>query len=154
MPDPYRDSTHLCPACRQPLRSYLTRLLCDACNGIFMPLADLGAGIHDMTSIDPTFTFEHEQPGKRLCPHCAQAMSTCKLLVGLDGHVEHPHPELDHCAAHGLWFDDQELAKVFEKVATKGFGGGVGRKASTKDRPADQGGWSAMFKYFGGRGGF
>ena len=155
MTDPYRDQTYPCPACQKPLRPHLTRFVCDACNGMFLPLADLGGAIHDMTSIDPTFEFAHEKPGKRACPQCAQAMTTCKLVISLDGHVEHPHPELDHCAAHGLWFDEQELAQVFEKVATKGFGGGAGRKIGhVRGYQGSQHGWSAMFKYFGGRGGF
>jgi Zn-finger nucleic acid-binding protein len=128
MSEPYRDQQLICPACQAPLRAFQTRYICDACQGMMVPLADLGRAIHDMTSLDPTFEFKDDKPGKRTCPHCPQAMTRCKLRVVLDAEVEKPRPELDRCDAHGLWFDDEELAKVFEKVASKGFGGGVGRK--------------------------
>ncbi len=120
-------------------------------------LADLGRAIHDLTSIQPTFELGHEQPGERVCPRCPRRMSTCKILVGLDGQIERPRPELDCCAEHGLWFDDAELAEVFEKVAGKGFGGGVGRKVGdlSKGSLVSSGGWSAMFKgRSGGWGGW
>jgi Zn-finger nucleic acid-binding protein len=157
MADPYRDPELACPACKHTLRAYLTRHVCDGCNGMLLTLADLGAAIHDLTSLEPTFELSHEKPGNRTCPHCRTAMSTCKLQVTLQEEVEHPRPELDRCPAHGLWFDDEELAQVLEKVAGKGFGGGVGRKGGdfAKGEPSNQGGWSAMFKgRSGGWGGW
>ena len=57
-----------CPTCANELRAFQQRLVCDACDGIFMPLADLAAGIHDLTSIEPGLTFVDERPGKRACP--------------------------------------------------------------------------------------
>jgi Zn-finger nucleic acid-binding protein len=134
-----------CPACQQPLRTYHARLVCDACSGMFITLADLAGTIHEMTSIGPTFALVREHAGTRACPRCQAAMSTCKLEIKLDADIEHPKPELDHCAAHGVWFDDDELALVLEKVATKGFGGDVGRKggwrgAADQAGAADQGG--------------
>ena len=89
-----------------------------------LQLADLAHAIEDLTSIVPAFEYRDEQPGTRTCPHCAQTMTTCKLRVVLDGEIEQPRPELDRCPAHGIWFDGEELASVFEKVAGKGFGGG------------------------------
>lgn len=127
MSDPYRDQKLPCPACNAPLRAFQTRLACDACQGMLVTLDDLARAIHEMTSVTPTFELTDAKPGKRACPHCKQAMSTCKIRVVLDDEVEKPRPELDLCEQHGLWFDDEELAKVFEKVAGKGFGGGVGR---------------------------
>ena len=51
--------------------------------------------------------------------------------------------------------DHEELAKVFEKVAGKGHGSGVATKTKGRDASeARPGGWSAMFKKFGGHGGW
>jgi len=153
---PYRDQPLSCPACSAPLRAFRTRHVCDACNGLLLTLEDLAGGIHDLTSITPTFAYRDEQPGERTCPHCRVAMTRCKLTLALEDDVAKPRPELDRCAAHGLWFDAEELAKVFEKVAGKGHGSGVGRKISERGGPAtDQGRWSAMFKgRSGGWGGW
>lgn len=154
MADPYRDPELTCPACAKPLHTFRERLICDACDGIMLTLPDLAGAIFDMTSIEPTFEWAHEEPGQRACPHCKLAMTKCKLVIHLEQEVERPKPELDRCNLHGLWFDHEELAKVIEKVATKGYGGGIGRKAKMHDGPAKDGTWSAMFPKFGGRGGF
>jgi hypothetical protein len=142
----------------KPLREFRTRQICDACEGMMVTLTDLAGAIHDLTSITPTFEYVDGKVGARRCPHCAELMTTCKLRVMLEDEIEKPRPELDRCDAHGIWFDAEELAKVFEKVATKGFGGGVGRKAGNISRaPAgagNPGAWSAMFKKFGGHGGW
>jgi len=155
MADPYRDPELSCPACTKPLRTFRDRLICDACDGIMLSLADLSGAIFDMTSIEPTFEWAHEAAGERTCPHCRLAMTTCKLVIHLEEDIEKPKPELDRCGVHGLWFDHEELAKVIEKVATKGYGGGVGRKAKIRNGVvATDSRWSAMFPKFGGRGGF
>ena len=153
---PYRDPQHPCPACGRPLRAFLTRLVCDACNGMFLSLEDLAAAIHDMTSVVPAFHYKDEQSGRRSCPRCAAKLTTFKLRLTIENETFAPRPQLDRCATHGIWFDNEELAKVFEKVASKGFGGGVGRKTGDASRgsPANPGRWSAMFEKFGGHGGF
>ena len=141
---PFRDDFLTCPACAAPLREYQTRQVCDACDGMLLALADLAHAIHDLTSVVPTFEYADEAPGKRSCPRCRQAMTTCKLRVVLDREIEKPRPVLDRCREHGLWFDGEELASVLAKVAGKGFGGGVGRKGpSTPGAPLSRGsgGW-------------
>lgn len=122
MGSPYRDQHLTCPACKATLREFQGRQVCD---GMLLTLKDLAHAIHDLTSVVPTFEYRDEAPGKRLCPRCTQAMTTCKLEVVLDGEIEQPRPELDRCVEHGIWFDGKELASVFEKVANKGYGGGV-----------------------------
>jgi Zn-finger nucleic acid-binding protein len=154
MSDPYRDQIKDCPACKAPLREFQTRLVCDACSGMMLTLADLATGVHDLTSITPTLSYRDEKPGTRECPHCRTAMTTCKLTLGLEDNVEKPRPVLDRCEAHGLWFDNEELAKVFEKVAGKGHGSGEPHKTKSTRDGGDQGRWSAVFKKFGGHGGF
>jgi Zn-finger nucleic acid-binding protein len=153
--DPYRDPGLECPACKATLREFQTRQLCDGCDGMLLTLADLAGAIHDLTSITPTFEYKDEVPGKRPCPKCRVSMTTCRLRIVLEDEIEKPRPELDRCAEHGIWFDGEELAKVFEKVAGKGHGSGVGRKSTGDARGIDvsQGRWSAMFKGFGRWGG-
>ncbi len=122
MNDPYRDRRLMCPACQAPLREYRGRQVCDACDGMMLALPDLARAIFDMTSVEPTFEYHDENPGKRACPHCAAAMTTCKLRVVVEDEIAKPRPVLDRCAAHGIWFDGEELAKVFQKLAGMGHG--------------------------------
>jgi Zn-finger nucleic acid-binding protein len=114
MGGPYRDPELPCPACRAPLRTFNARLCCDACNGIFLELDDLARSIADLTGAAPELAFKDDRPGTRRCPRCAAAMTACHLVVTL-GH-RHPRlpPELDRCGAHGVWFDELELAKIYE----------------------------------------
>jgi len=155
MSDPYRDPDRPCPTCAKPLRMYQTRLVCDVCNGIMVTLDDLASAVHDLTSLVPRFGWKSEQPGTRACPLCGTTMTACKLIVEIDGAHEHPKPVLARCDTHGLWFDHEELAMVFEKVATKGFGGAVGRTTKPREgTPVDPGKWSSTFKSRGGWGGF
>jgi Zn-finger nucleic acid-binding protein len=157
MTEPYRDRHLTCPACKAALREFKTRQVCDACDGMMVTQADLAAAIHDLTSITPTFEFTDGKLGARRCPHCAAPMTQCKVRVVVDDEVEKTRPELDLCGEHGIWFDADELAKVFEKVAGKGFGGGAGRKSGAGHAVGErsQGGWSAMFKgRSGGWGGW
>ncbi|MBA3454466.1 MAG: hypothetical protein H0T42_15355 [Deltaproteobacteria bacterium] len=128
---------------------------------MLLTLVDLSGAIHDMTSVVPSFEYKDEKPGKRPCPKCRTLMTTCRLVLSLDDEIEKPRPELDRCAEHGIWFDGEELAKVFQKVAGKGFGGGVGRKGYAGSKGgggADRGsgGWrgrSGVPEWWGGGGG-
>jgi Zn-finger nucleic acid-binding protein len=143
MSDPFRDRQHPCPACGAPLREFRTRHVCDACDGMLLTLPDLTQAVHDLTSVQPTFEYREEAPGKRACPVCSAPMSTCKLRIVLEAELADPKPELDRCVEHGVWFDGEELAGVFTKVMGKGYGAGVGRKG-----PA--GGGSAIDRGSGG----
>jgi len=123
----------LCPMCPHSiLRIHQGRLLCDRCQGMLLELDDVGRAIFDMTGITPTFEFIDEQPGKRPCPRCTQPMTTLHLRVVLGDEIAKPRPELDRCAEHGIWFDGEELAKVFEKSYAKvtSHGGGGGWRSS------------------------
>src|SRR4051794_38186320 len=141
--DPYRDTELACPACTRPLREFQHRLVCDACNGIMVSLADLAAAVEDLTSVAPSFEWEHEHPSKRACPQCRAPMIAGRIVLHLEDDTEHPRPELDHCATHGVWFDHEKLAKVLEKVAGKGHGSKVVAKpAGRRDGDPAQGRWS------------
>jgi len=141
MNDPYRDQRLACPACNAPLRAYEKRHVCDACDGMFLDLVDLSKAIYDLTSVEPVFEYAGEAPGKRLCPHCGASMSTCKLRVVVETEIAKPRPTLDRCAEHGIWFDGEELATVFQKVHGLGHGSGHPSKAASAVGDRGSGGW-------------
>lgn len=124
MGDPYRDPHQACPACNISLRSFRGRLVCDRCEGMLAPLADLAYAIEEITGVVPAFEYAKEQAGKRACPECTGTMSVFKLIVKLEDEVAKAAPELDRCAEHGIWFDRDELAEVFEICRAKHPGGG------------------------------
>jgi ribosomal protein S27AE len=118
--DPYRELQNCCPACAGPLREYMTRLICDKCEGMMVSLADLSRALTEMTGIDaPGLEYVDEKPGSRKCPRCTAPMTTHKLRVVLGEEIAKPRPVLDRCSEHGIWFDGEELAAVFEKAHAK-----------------------------------
>ena len=127
MTDPYRDPHRACPACNVPLRAFRARLVCDRCEGILAPIEDLVRAIEDITGVPPVFDFHGETAGKRACPECAGSMRTFKLRIHLEGELAKASPVLDRCDVHGIWFDRDELAAVFEVCRAKHPGGGGAR---------------------------
>jgi Zn-finger nucleic acid-binding protein len=136
------------------LRRFQQRLVCDGCNGIMVSISDLAGAIEDLTSVVPQFAWDHEKPSERACPECRSKMTVCHIVLQIEAEVLHPKPELDRCEAHGVWFDSLELAKVLEKAAGKGHGAKSPVSPGSRTPDRDYGRWSAMFPYFGGRGGF
>lgn len=150
--DPYRDAHHTCPGCNAKLREFRDRLVCDTCGGVMLAIDDLRNAIAELTGLEPTVSYRDERPGKRICPHCATAMTTARLTLELEGaKPAKPKTELDRCATHGLWFDELELALVLEPVAGKGFGGGLAHPDTAVDRSSHSAPRSFNFK-IGGRG--
>ncbi len=114
---------------------------------------DLGNAVMELTGLTPTFHIRDEAPGTRPCPRCAVPMTTAKLSIELEGaRPTKPGPELDRCAAHGLWFDESELARVLEPIAGKGFGGGTARANSVRDRSDPVAARRSFTFNLGGRG--
>jgi hypothetical protein len=107
-----------------PLREFRNRLVCDRCEGMLAPIADLAFAIEEITGVVPAFEYLHEAHGKRLCPECHAPMHTFKLRLTLDNEVAKATPELDRCGEHGIWFDQDELADVFAVARAKHPGGG------------------------------
>ena len=120
------------------------------------PLADLSAAIEDITGVAPSFDYEDVRPGKRACPVCALTMDTLKLRVQLDDDIAAPKATLDRCAAHGLWFDTDELAGVFEKAraAHPGGSGAYVRKAAGGAGGSWSGDQKGPFWWGGGHGNY
>ena len=157
--DPYRTTQRACPSCNAQLRVFRTRLVCDACEGMFAPIADLAHALEDITGVPPTFEFVDERPGKRACPECAHAMTTFHLRIHLERELAKPKPELDRCADHGVWFDTDELVEVFEKARAKHPGGaGAHAHALSSGGGGDPEGWSGSqkgpFWWGGGHGNY
>jgi Zn-finger nucleic acid-binding protein len=122
---PYRDLQLACPACAEGLRRFRDRLCCDGCNGIMLGITDLAVAIHELTGAAPQLGFTSDAPGARACPCCQAAMVRCRLDVRLLDERPELRPELDRCDGHGVWFDAEELAKVFEvlrRLASTTFG--------------------------------
>jgi Zn-finger nucleic acid-binding protein len=149
---PYRDAHRACPRCNHQLRAFRDRLVCDACNGVMLSFGDLAVAIEELTGLLPELLFRRERRGKRPCPHCQTAMTSARLTIVLENaRPIKPEPELDRCATHGLWFDDEELALVLAPVAGKGFGGGAAHPKSVRTGRAMGDPRSFNFK-IGGRG--
>lgn len=127
------------------------RLVCDGCEGLMLAEDDLRNAIIELTGLSPVFVVRDEAPGKRACPRCAAPMTTAKLTIELEGEKKalKPSPQLDRCVAHGLWFDENELADVLAPVAGKGPGGGMA--STTSKIPTTEAKRSVTFK-IGGRG--
>jgi hypothetical protein len=120
------------------------------------PLADLSSAIEEITGVVPSFDYEDVKVGKRACPVCAEAMDTLKLHVHLDSGVAVPKPTLDRCHAHGMWFDTDELAMVFEKARAvhPGGGGAHVRKPSSGGGASWYGDQKGPFWWGGGHGNY
>ena len=121
------------------------------------PLADLSSAIEDITGVVPSFDYDDVKVGKRACPVCAVVMETLKLHVHLDGETAEPKPTLDRCQVHGLWFDTDELAVVFEK-ARVAHPGGSGSYVHKAGGAGAKGSWSGSqkgpFWWGGGHGNY
>jgi hypothetical protein len=127
MATPYRDQELACPACKQTLRAFRERFVCDACQGMFVTLPDLTEALNELTGQMPTIEMVDDKGGTRACPKCAATLVRCHLKVVFGEEVAKPRPELDRCDAHGIWFDRDEMAAVFEKAYAKvGHQGGGG----------------------------
>jgi Zn-finger nucleic acid-binding protein len=158
MTDPYRDPHQACPACKVSLRAFRGRLVCDRCEGMFAPIADLAFAIEEITGVVPVFEYARDRPGTRPCPECGGSMIAFKLIVKLEDEVAKAAPELDRCGLHGIWFDQDELAAVFEVCRAK-HPGGAGRHAAHGSAEGPRtGGWGGdqrgPFWWGGGHGNF
>ena len=77
--DPYRDELATCPACAAPLRRFGERLVCDACTGIFLDVADFTRSLVDLTQDVVAIAFTHDTASTRACPRCATPMTRGRL---------------------------------------------------------------------------
>jgi Zn-finger nucleic acid-binding protein len=109
-----------CPACGRELRAFQHRLCCDACTGMLVSTDDLATVLAEhvmsQTGTRPLPGFRDGRLGARICPRCDARMITTHLDMKLGDKHHRLSPTLDRCAAHGVWFDANELAQILEAV--------------------------------------
>ena len=106
-----------CPACPEAVLVPASgRHYCGACDGMFVPEAQLLEAMADVTM--DAVRFYDERPGTRACPHCRQAMSRVRIQTATIAMWVGRLPyDLDRCPIDGVWFDGQELATTLANAA-------------------------------------
>jgi Zn-finger nucleic acid-binding protein len=119
-----------CPSCNQALAQAGRTWKCGRCDGawvrdeVLVPMLEQSAS----TVVEPPWQPNVEEH-VRACPECTKTMETVKL-----GTVA-----LDRCAAHGVWFDAQELAALL----------GQAKKFRAEDKHEHRGIIETLAKLFG-----
>jgi Zn-finger nucleic acid-binding protein len=129
MSDAFRGSALRCPSCRVPLREFQERLVCDACAGIFIGLADLTTSINDLTLRDTQVRFVDDQPTFQRCPRCDAPLSACGIEILVERALD--RRDVLRCARHGVWVGGGVLAEMFEHI---------GRRVLPRPPHSDEGG--------------
>ncbi len=97
-----------CPRCAQALEQDGAAAGCKACGGVWLEQARLVDMLREMR-VEPTVPVFAVRAGadRCACPTCGELM----IAVSLEG------VDLDRCAAHGVWFDAQELERTLQAAA-------------------------------------
>jgi Zn-finger nucleic acid-binding protein len=99
----------LCPSCGNELVARAERFACERCTGVLVPATEVETMLRAMAPDDARTLDEWLRAGgsdaPRACPRCATKMEVC-LLEGVT---------VDRCAAHGIWFDADELSRALER---------------------------------------
>jgi Zn-finger nucleic acid-binding protein len=119
--DPFRSPaapTWPCPRCaiglgtRHVFDAHLHE--CSSCAGVFVPsevvprlIDPLDLGLEVVHTFDPGEPESEPVIRYLRCPRCATIMSRRMLVKGSNVIV-------DHCNAHGIWFDAHELRRLAE----------------------------------------
>jgi rubrerythrin len=101
----YKDRTLACAVCdgRPALAYQGDRWSCRQCHGLFVETAAFIAMVSEMTTAPYELPEPTGAPSDRQCPLCSEPMTT-----------EHG---IECCAAHGFWFDENELASTLHEAA-------------------------------------
>jgi Zn-finger nucleic acid-binding protein len=106
----YRAESRPCPACGGALLEASLRWRvesCAGCGGAFVEEAVLAEMMREMGApAGPTFEAREHGPQRR-CPGCAAPMAWVALATF----------PLERCAAHGIWFDKEELQQALHASA-------------------------------------
>ena len=113
-----------CPSCsHKPLRVFEHHLVCDACNGMLMPVGDFEAAVHEIDHACGPLGFDDAREAGKPCPCCGGAMSEATVSIG---GFPFPEPML-RCQQDGLWVSQACLAAVFARFSRHvRIGGGAG----------------------------
>ncbi len=102
-----------CPACAD---AQLDRHgNCNTCGGVWLPEE------HVEARLASSLAFSGGGYGERHCPMCDETMNE-PLIFDVP---------IDHCPAHGMWFDKKELDLVIQRSRVDGF------RAGPKAKPED-----------------
>jgi Zn-finger nucleic acid-binding protein len=134
--DPYRDARSLCPSCGRRLRVLNERLVCDACGGMLLPVAELAASIVDLGA--SALDVEPREATTRTCPRCGGAMPSAALVVDR----KPLKVTVVACTHHGLWFDGGALERAYTEIGRRASRR-AGRGRAITETP-DSAGW---FRY-------
>jgi hypothetical protein len=113
-----------CPSCsHRPLRAFEHRLVCDACNGMLVPINEFVTAIHEIDPSRGPLEFADPRDSGKRCPRCARPMSTSTVSIGAI-----PLPEsMLSCEQDGMWVSQAVLAAVFARLSRNvRIGGGAG----------------------------
>jgi hypothetical protein len=72
------------------------------------------AEIANDVGAQPLLGFVDHGKMTRKCPRCGELMHASRLTAAVGELHEKLKPQLDRCLVHGVWFDNEELAKVLE----------------------------------------
>jgi hypothetical protein len=81
---------------------------------VFVENAPFEEMVAEIAGAPWSLPFPGDDRGPRTCPSCQTTM-TVETFHGAT---------IDRCAAHGIWFDDAELAEVLAAAGTATGGGG------------------------------
>lgn len=107
----YRDSFERCPRCAVELVDARSARACPQCRGLWLREAVLSEMVIAM--LPPGAAFgrlqfaDVPQRDRIACPSCGQAMELASLADVI----------VDRCAAHGVWFDTDELERALAHTA-------------------------------------
>ena len=101
----HKDARLGCPSCKEAALTYAgDRWPCETCAGVFVETAALIAMVSDVANRPWEPPAVAGGLGERPCPVCGEAM-----LVEVFEAVT-----VDHCKAHGVWFDEDELQATLQ----------------------------------------
>ncbi len=115
-----------CPRCEKPLEA---RLLADTlvdqctdCGGVFLDHEALGAVLNDRTRQAPLRERLLKLPSAGSLPNPREVVylrcPECATLMARRNPAHRSGIIVDVCAAHGVWFDDRELAILMQLAAS------------------------------------
>jgi ribosomal protein S27AE len=119
------------------MREFQQRLICDACEGMLLELADFQSACADLIGNAPVELFDHEpdkNERKPVCPRCAREMTVCRVRVN----GKKLRGRFSTCDRDGLWFGRDVLAGVFAAITRKFIGYVGGYKSGDHTRQTFQ----------------
>jgi hypothetical protein len=115
-----------CPQCSNTLREHAQRMVCDACQGMLVPSAELGTSIQELGGATGELEVADIEAVAATCPRCTRAMHSCTLSLGthaLKGRFL-------RCETDGVWLTQDQLVTELARSSRKGHAGGRGLSSS------------------------